>query len=170
LAFSPDGDGSVDALGVDVTWSEDAAWTAKVEDADGTDLDTWSGDGDTASFSWDGLGSGGAALPDGGYQLTVRASDALGNAGASTTRTVTIDTHPPSLDLTGPAADASAGTAGASAAAVGIRTSPARSARNGARYRPTILSGGHSGLPSSSASARAEGFSRRTQPWLAWRA
>ncbi len=107
LAFSPDGDGSVDALGVDVTWSEDADWTAKVEDADGTDLDTWSGDGDTASFSWDGLGSGGAALPDGGYKLTVRASDALGNAGDSTTRTVTIDTHPPSLDLTGPAADAS---------------------------------------------------------------
>jgi hypothetical protein len=84
LAFSPDGDGSVDALGVDVTWSEDADWTAKVEEADGTDLDTWTGDGDTASFSWDGLGSGGVALPDGSYTLTVRASDTLGNAGAST--------------------------------------------------------------------------------------
>ena len=107
LAFSPDGDGSVDALGVDVTWSEDADWTAKVEEADGTDLDTWTGDGDTAAFSWDGLGSGGAALPDGSYKLTVRATDALGNAGASTTRTVTIDTHPPNLDLTGAAADAS---------------------------------------------------------------
>ncbi len=49
LAFSPDGDGSVDALGVDVTWSEDADWTAKVEEPDGTDLDTWTGDGDTAA-------------------------------------------------------------------------------------------------------------------------
>ena len=107
LAFSPDGDGSVDALGVDVTWSEDADWTAKVEEPDGTDLDTWTGDGDTAAFSWDGLGSGGAALPDGSYKLTVRATDTLGNAGASTTRTVTIDTHPPNLDLTGAAADAS---------------------------------------------------------------
>jgi flagellar hook assembly protein FlgD len=107
LAFSPDGDGSVDALGVDVTWSEDADWTAKVEEPDGTNLDTWSGEGGTASFSWDGLGSGGSPLPDGSYKLTVRASDALGNDGSATTRTVTIDTHAPSLNLIGAAADAS---------------------------------------------------------------
>jgi flagellar hook assembly protein FlgD len=107
LAFSPDGDGSVDTLGVEVTWSEDADWTAKVEASDGTDLDAWSGDGGMASFGWDGLGSDGAALPDGGYRLIVRASDRLGNAGIATSRAVTIDTAPPTLDLTGAAADAS---------------------------------------------------------------
>ena len=107
LAFSPDGDGSIDTLGVDVTWSEDADWTAKVEAADGADLETWSGDGGTASFTWSGLGAGGSPLPDGSYRLTVRASDALGNDGAATTRTVTIDTDAPTLDLTGAAADAS---------------------------------------------------------------
>ena len=90
-----------------MTWSEDADWTAKVEEPDGTNLDSWSGEGDTASFSWDGLGSGGSPLPDGSYKLTVRASDALGNDGSATTRTVTIDTHAPSLGLTGAAADAS---------------------------------------------------------------
>jgi flagellar hook assembly protein FlgD len=107
LAFSPDGDGSVDILGVDVTWSEDADWTAKVEEIDGSDLQTWSGDGETASFSWDGLGSGGSPLPDGSYRLTVRGSDGLGNDGGATSRTVTIDTHAPNLDLTGAAVSAS---------------------------------------------------------------
>jgi flagellar hook assembly protein FlgD len=107
LAFSPDGDGSLDALGVDVTWSEDAAWTATIEESDGSDLDSWAGDGGTASFSWDGFGPGGSALPDGSYKLTVRASDALGNDGSAASRTVTIDTQAPNLDLTGAAADAS---------------------------------------------------------------
>ena len=85
---------------------ENADWTAKVEASDGTDLESWTGDGGTASFSWNGLASGGTALPDGSYKLTVRASDALGNDGTATSRTVTIDTKAPGLDLTGAAADA----------------------------------------------------------------
>ena len=106
LTFSPDGDTSRDTLGVDVTWSETADWTAKVETPEGADLADWSGHGKTAAFTWNGLASG-AAVPDGDYRLTVRASDALGNVGGPTTRAVTVDTKVPALELTGAATDAS---------------------------------------------------------------
>ncbi|MFI5291548.1 MAG: FlgD immunoglobulin-like domain containing protein [Candidatus Limnocylindrales bacterium] len=105
LAFSPNDDGDLDELGIDVTWSENADWTAKVEQQDGTDLASWSGEGESGSFSWNGR-SDGDRLPDGTYRLTVRATDLLGNDGTPATRNVTIDTVAPDVALRGAAADA----------------------------------------------------------------
>jgi flagellar hook assembly protein FlgD len=101
-AFSPNGDGSADTLPVTITWSEPAAWTARLERADGAALASWSGSGETASFAWDGL-SGGTALPDGTYRLIIVGTDTLGNVGSERIATLRVDTVAPTL-LGAPAA------------------------------------------------------------------
>ena len=95
-AFSPNGDGSADTLPVNIAWSEPAAWTARLVRADGAPLADWSGSGDTASFTWDGL-YGGAVVPDGNYLLIVGGTDALGNVGAERVATLRVDTAAPTL-------------------------------------------------------------------------
>ena len=103
-AFSPNGDGSADTLPVNIAWSEPAAWTARLVRADGAALASWSGSGETASFTWDGL-SGGAVLPDGTYRLIVGGTDALGNVGSERVVALRVDTVAPTL-LSVPAAAA----------------------------------------------------------------
>jgi len=102
--FSPNGDGQVDTTTISGRFTEAVAWTLRVRDASDTVLFEKTGTGSTFQAVWDGLVDGTPA-PDRTYKVGVSGVDAWDNAPASTTRSVVIDTHPPTLAALTPGAD-----------------------------------------------------------------
>lgn len=85
--------------------SEQATWTVTIRDASGGSVRTFTGSGSgPQSVSWDGRDEAGTVVPDGTYAYLVDVVDAAGNAAATQTGTVTIDTVPPAITA-GPAVE-----------------------------------------------------------------
>ena len=89
---SPNGDGVLDTVEFSVALSAAADWRLVVRDADGRAVESWSGQSDAASITWDGA-SGGKRLADGAYTVELSA----GADEASAAATVTLDTTAPRL-------------------------------------------------------------------------
>ncbi len=102
--FSPNGDGQVDATTISGRFTETVAWTLRVRNANDDVLSEKTGTGSTFQAVWDGLVNG-APVPDGTYAVSVNGVDGWGNAPANATRSVVVDTHPPTLRSVTPAAD-----------------------------------------------------------------
>jgi len=102
--FSPNGDGQVDTTTISGRFTEAVDWTLRVRDASDAVLFEKTGTGGTFQADWDGLVNGTPA-PDGTYKVGVSGVDAWDNAPASTTRSVVIDTHPPTLAALTPGVD-----------------------------------------------------------------
>jgi flagellar hook assembly protein FlgD len=95
-ALSPNGDGSGDTVTLTVLASEWVTWRVDIADAGGNLVWSSDGAGDQLAVTWDGT-AGGARLPDGTYAATVTAADAWGNAPATSTLRLEVDTAAPSL-------------------------------------------------------------------------
>jgi flagellar hook assembly protein FlgD len=71
-------------------------WRVDLADAGGAHVWSSDGSGDRLAVTWDGT-AGGARLPDGAYTAIVTAADAWGNAPATGTIRLVVDTAAPSL-------------------------------------------------------------------------
>lgn len=96
-ALSPNGDGRGDTLALEGRASESVSWRLDVADADGARVATLHGTGDRLATSWDGLAAG-VPVPDGTYTVAVTAADGWGNAPATATLRVVVDTVAPVLE------------------------------------------------------------------------
>jgi len=94
--FSPDGNGVGDTLPISIRLSETTTWTATMTDDSDTKLATFSGQGDTASFTW---APAAHSVPDGTYHWNLTASDAYGNGPLGATGDVTVDLDAPTLGV-----------------------------------------------------------------------
>jgi flagellar hook assembly protein FlgD len=103
--FSPNGDGQTDTTTISGRFTETVAWTLRVRNAAGDVLFEKTGSGITFEAPWNGLVAG-VAAPDGAYAVSVTGVDAWGNAPASATRSVRIDTAAPVLTSLTPDASA----------------------------------------------------------------
>jgi flagellar hook assembly protein FlgD len=83
ILVSPNGDGINDTARLTFVLSKAATVVAGVRDAAGATVRTLtlSAAAGTGAVAWDGLGAGGARLPDGQYVLDLAARDAAGNVG-----------------------------------------------------------------------------------------
>ena len=96
-ALSPNGDGRGDTVTLAARASEPVTWHIQIANADGTTIWDAHATGERINTSWDGLVEG-AAVPDGSYTVTFSAADGWGNAPASATTQVVVDTVAPVLD------------------------------------------------------------------------
>jgi flagellar hook assembly protein FlgD len=90
--FAPNGDGYRETVGLTATSSEAGGVVARVLDATGGLVRTWSVTSSTTAtaVTWDGRTSAGAFASDGVYTLRVSPEDAAGNIGAGADRSVTV--------------------------------------------------------------------------------
>ncbi len=95
-AFSPNGDGSADTVAINALASEPVSWHVDVTNAGGDVVGRLSGSGEKLGASWDGRAKD-TPLPDGAYTATLEAVDAWGNAHATASIRLAIDTVKPSL-------------------------------------------------------------------------
>ena len=90
--IAPNGDGVRESVGFTGAVSEPGSVAAYVRTADGTlvrSFSTPTGSA-TASLTWDGKANDGSVVPDGTYEIRLIPRDAVGNAGASVTRSVSV--------------------------------------------------------------------------------
>jgi flagellar hook assembly protein FlgD len=100
--LSPNGDGAADTITIGATLSETASWRIRLRNGDGATLHDESGNGSTATTTWDGLVDG-VAVPDGAYGYVINATDGWSNVATATTGTIRVDTAAPTLsDVTPP--------------------------------------------------------------------
>lgn len=90
--FTPNGDGVSDTVSTTVTVPEAGTILARVTDAGGTTVRSWTATSVAGSnaISWDGRNASGAYVGDGTYTLVFGARDVAGNGGASRTRDVRV--------------------------------------------------------------------------------
>jgi flagellar hook assembly protein FlgD len=96
-ALSPNGDGRGDTITLAARASESVTWHLSIADADGKSVMSGQATGERMTMTWDGLLKG-APVPDGSYTVTFTAVDGWGNAPASATTHVAVDTVAPVLD------------------------------------------------------------------------
>src|SRR5690349_19877953 len=90
--IAPNGDGIRESVGFAGAVSEPGSVAAYVRDADGTLVRSFSAPtgSATAALTWDGKANDGSVVPDGTYDVRLIPRDAVGNAGASVMRSVTV--------------------------------------------------------------------------------
>jgi flagellar hook assembly protein FlgD len=90
--FSPNGDAFRETVVVTGTSSEAGVLVARLLDAKGGLVKTWSVPvaGSATAVTWDGRNSAGATTADGVYTLRIAARDAAGNTGKGLDRTVNV--------------------------------------------------------------------------------
>ncbi len=102
-AFSPNGDGRLDATTVQLTASGLTRYGWRVEPyfdgIAGAPIVAGTADGTDAAYTWDGRAADGSAAPDGPYQITVWTADASDNR-SQHQAVVTIDSLFPALTAT----------------------------------------------------------------------
>jgi flagellar hook assembly protein FlgD len=96
IAISPNGDGVQDSTTVAFTMSEAADWAISIRDAGGALVRQATGNGTSASLTWDGTNDQGTLLPEGTYSLIATATSASGEA-RPVTADILVDLSPPSL-------------------------------------------------------------------------
>lgn len=95
--ISPNGDGRLDALDVEVIFSEPVTWTFDVHYSGPIPVFSASGQGGSAQVHWDGQGA-----EEGTYGWSVTAEDAAGNEAHPFIGAVTIDVTEPSFTVGAP--------------------------------------------------------------------
>ncbi len=93
--FSPNGDSSRDTASIRGRFTESVAWKLRIKDSGGSQLYETTGTGSTFTAAWDGK-VGGNPVPDGTYTVSVTGTDAWDNGDATATRSLVVDTSPPS--------------------------------------------------------------------------
>ena len=89
--IAPNGDRVRESVAFGGTVSEAGSLAAYVRDAGGTLVRSFSvPTGTAAALTWDGKANDGSVVPDGVYEVRLIPRDAVGNAGASVTRSVTV--------------------------------------------------------------------------------
>ena len=90
--FAPNGDGVRETAAFAGNVSERGSLAAYVRDAGGTLVRSFSVPTPTTAvaLSWDGKANDGSVVPDGAYEVRLIPRDAVGNAGPSVTRSVTV--------------------------------------------------------------------------------
>ena len=101
-AFSPNGDGSLDAYQVSLRLSEASSWTLRIEDGGGHELARRAGDGDTAALAW---APEAGSMPDDEYRWVLEAADAWGNGPVPAGGSFKIDTRAPDVSVADAATD-----------------------------------------------------------------
>lgn len=96
-ALSPDGDGSGDTVTLAARVSEAVTWRVDIADAGGNPVWATGGAGEQLDVTWDGT-AGGGRVADGTYTATATAADWWGNAPATVTVRLEVDTVAPVLD------------------------------------------------------------------------
>ncbi|MEW6059634.1 MAG: polysaccharide deacetylase family protein [Actinomycetota bacterium] len=101
-AFSPNGDGRLDATTLRVTLGVPATLSVSVLSAHGLFVQSLASsigvEAGTIPFVWDGRASNGRRVPDGAYALLAEATDESGKGGKATVDTL-VDTHRPDFVL-----------------------------------------------------------------------
>jgi flagellar hook assembly protein FlgD len=94
ILVSPNGDGLNETARLAFVLSEPATVIASVRDAAGATVRmfTLSGAAGPGAVAWNGLGAGGAPVPDGQYVMDVTARDAAGNVSAGVVAPVVVAT------------------------------------------------------------------------------
>jgi flagellar hook assembly protein FlgD len=90
--FSPNGDGSRDAVSLTATSPESGNLVSRVLNGDGALVRTWTAPNGTApvAVTWNGRNTAGAYVPDGAYTLSVAPVDLAGNTGDTLERPVLV--------------------------------------------------------------------------------
>ncbi len=101
-AFSPNGDGSQDTFPISLRLSESAAWTLRIVNGYGTQKQSWSGTGDTASATWSPAPG---SITDGTFTWVLSATDAWSNGPLAAEGPIAVDTRAPAVTVTAPGAD-----------------------------------------------------------------
>ena len=96
-ALSPNGDARSDTVTITARGSEAVAWRVDIDDSGGERVARLTASGDELSVTWDALDEG-RPLPDGPYKATVTAVDPWGNAPATASVDLVVDTVDPQLD------------------------------------------------------------------------
>ncbi len=87
--FSPNGDGSKDTTIVSAnTTSADTSWTVTINSPSGATILTQNRSGAALGYTWDGRDAQGAVQPDGTYTFTLKATDGIYSATATTSAIV----------------------------------------------------------------------------------
>ena len=103
VAFSPNGDGSIDEVTASATLSTPASWTINVVNT-GTlsTVRTFTGTGQVLTQSWDGtLADGTTVAPEGNYRFDLSAVKS-GQTIASSSASTALDVTPPSASISAP--------------------------------------------------------------------
>ncbi|TFH05897.1 MAG: hypothetical protein E4H09_01250, partial [Spirochaetales bacterium] len=99
-AFSPEGDGKKDTLGITHTLDSDASWQGFVFVPGGAVLETFEfGTSAPARVVWNGNDLTGKAVPDGTYSYELIGTDAAGNSSTTNTVRVSIDRRETLVDF-----------------------------------------------------------------------
>jgi flagellar hook assembly protein FlgD len=89
--IAPNGDSVRESVAFAGSMSEAGSMAAYVRDAGGTLVRSFSVPaGTAAALTWDGKANDGSVVPDGTYDVRLIPRDAVGNAGTSVTRSVTV--------------------------------------------------------------------------------
>ena len=100
LLFSPDGDGSKDAVDFTVESTSEEKWTARIESGRGGLVQEIVWEGKAQSFRWDGTNDSGNLVEDGTYTVTIFSQDAAGNKAAASIAGLQVDTRQGKVYLT----------------------------------------------------------------------
>jgi flagellar hook assembly protein FlgD/outer membrane protein OmpA-like peptidoglycan-associated protein len=100
LIFSPDGDGSKEALTIKAAGSAEDAWTVQIRDASGAPVRSFDAKNSALSdITWDGKNDTGQVVPDGVYNAYIATEDRGGNAVEATVDNIIVDTRQPPVSL-----------------------------------------------------------------------
>ncbi|MDA8140217.1 MAG: hypothetical protein M0036_16340, partial [Desulfobacteraceae bacterium] len=111
--FSPNGDGTLDQVNLNVSIDESVTLAVAVMRADRSVLKTLaaavSHPGGPVSFAWDGTDDGGRPAPDGSYTIVVTSTDACSNAQKIEIKDIELDRTPPTVQISYPQSGSSLG-------------------------------------------------------------
>jgi flagellar hook assembly protein FlgD/flagellar motor protein MotB len=99
--FSPDGDGSRDALTIVQSGSEEDLWEGGVYDASGAKVRSFNAEnGRPANLVWDGTDDEGRIVPDGVYSYRIQAADRALNSESAALDNIIVSTIQPQVGVT----------------------------------------------------------------------
>ncbi len=105
--ISPNGDNIKDTTTISAAFTYLSAWTITINDSSAATVRTYTGTGTSMAQSWDGNDSTGTVVPDGTYTYRIDATSTETSVqAASTTRSIIVDTTPPTAVISSPAANA----------------------------------------------------------------
>jgi len=89
--FSPNGDGVKDTTTIKATFTTTVNWLLQIKNGAGKVTRSWTGTGTSLTITWDGKDKNGNIVLDGKYKCTISAGS------ATKTKTITVDTTPPTI-------------------------------------------------------------------------